>query len=402
MNIHPAAALFPMLSPERLAELAADIHENGLREAIVMLNGVILDGRNRHRACEMAGITPQFRHVPADTNPWLFVWSLNGQRRDLNNDQRYIIWEKCSANDNVWQAEREAIADEANRKRSEAATAGLVGRAAAKKAAEPEFSDPTTCGATKPQPIENHTEKPKVSKSPAAEKKAAAAGVDRGTVERNDWLKKHRPDLHKQVENGLLTASKAQSIAKKEERAADIAAQKLAIEDGTAKLPEGVFEVVCMDPPWNYGRDYDPDGSRVANPYPEMTQEQLIAMQPPFADEGVLFLWTTHQFIWDAKTLMDHWGFAYKASLVWDKERLGLGAWFRMQCEFCLVGIKGNPSWTNTTWRDVIREPRREHSRKPEAFYAMVESVTVGRRLDFFSREGRAGWEAFGNDSAKF
>jgi N6-adenosine-specific RNA methylase IME4 len=79
-----------------------------------------------------------------------------------------------------------------------------------------------------------------------------------------------------------------------------------------------------------------------------------------------------------------------------------MGMWLRMQCEFCLVGIKGNPPWNNTKWRDIIRESRREHSRKPDGFYEMVEDITIGRRLDFFSREQRNGWEAFGNDTGKF
>ena len=189
---------------------------------------------------------------------------------------------------------------------------------------------------------------------------------------------------------------------KKLDRMIQIAKQREAIESGAVKLPEGVFEVVAIAPPWNYGREYDPETSRVANPYPEMSQEQILALNPPFAEDCVLFLWTTQAFIWDAKALMDSWGFTYKAAIVWDKERLGMGAWLRMQCEFCLVGIKGKPAWNNTKWRDIIRESRREHSRKPEAFYEMVEDITMGRRLDFFSREARNGWEAFGNDTSKF
>jgi len=189
---------------------------------------------------------------------------------------------------------------------------------------------------------------------------------------------------------------------KKERRAYEIQQQRDDIKQGVTLLPAGVFEVVAIDPPWNYGREYDPDGSRVANPYPEMTQEQLLELEPPFADDCVLFLWTTHQFIWDAKALIDKWGFAYKAALVWDKERIGMGHWVRMQCEFCLVAVKGKPMWDNTTWRDIIREPRREHSRKPDAFYTMVEAVTIGRRLEYFSREQRQGWDVFGNDTTKF
>ena len=157
-----------------------------------------------------------------------------------------------------------------------------------------------------------------------------------------------------------------------------------------------------MDPPWNYGSNYSSECWRSACPYPEMTQPQLLDLNPPFTDDAVLFLWTTHRFIWDAKALLLHWGFEYKATLVWDKENMGMGRWFRLQCEFCLLGIKGKPIWQNTEWRDIIREPRREHSRKPEIFYRMVEQITVGRRLDYFSRDQREGWEAFGNDTRKF
>ena len=200
----------------------------------------------------------------------------------------------------------------------------------------------------------------------------------------------------------VVTPSAITVEVKRERREEEINVQRKAIQDETVKLPEGVFEVLVVDPPWAYNRGYDPEGSRVANPYPELSQQQLKELQLPAAGNSVLFLWTTHQFIWDAKELLTHWGFTYKAMMVWDKEKIGMGVWLRMQCEFCLVGIKGKPIWENTTWRDIIREPRRQHSRKPESFYRMVEDVTAGRKLDYFSRGERDGWEIYGNDTQKF
>jgi N6-adenosine-specific RNA methylase IME4 len=199
-----------------------------------------------------------------------------------------------------------------------------------------------------------------------------------------------------------LTTSRVLNAAKEYERKNDIAQQKQYIEAGAIEKPDGLFDVIAIDPPWNYGREYDPEGSRVANPYPEMSQTELLEMKPPFKPDAVCFLWTTHAFIWDAKQLLDHWGFTYKACIVWDKEKIGMGAWLRMQCEFCLVGVKGKPFWNNTTWRDIIREPRRQHSRKPDAFYEMVEAITAGRRLDYFSREQRTNWVSYGNTPEKF
>ena len=400
---HPAAAIFPMMDAERLAELAADIKANGLKEPIRLYGGMVLDGRNRLEACRIAEVAPRFEHVAEGESPWAAAWSFNGQRRDLSTDQRYLLWAECSGNDEAWQAEQQRARDEAN-----------AARAAATKERERKpdgtlTSRATTCGTTGQEASADGDEvrgttKTTSPKKPArsTDRKAKTANVDRGTVERNDWLSKHRPDLHERVKAGDMTSSKAVSTAKKEAREVEIQKQREAIASGEADLPDGLFEVVVMDPPWNYGREYDPETSRVANPYPEMTQEELLAMEPPFASDAALFLWTTHQFIWDAKALMDRWGFTYKAALVWDKEKMGMGAWLRMQCEFCLIGVRGKPTWDNSSWRDIIREPRREHSRKPETFYRMVEAVTVGRRLDFFSREARDGWESFGNDTSKF
>jgi len=185
------------------------------------------------------------------------------------------------------------------------------------------------------------------------------------------------------------------------QRKATVEKQKEDLENNSPKL-EGTFDVIVIDPPWSYKREYDPTSSRVANPYPEMAQEELYNLSIPANNNCVMWLWTTHQFIWDAKDLLDYWSFDYKATLIWDKEKIGMGHWLRMQTEFCLLGIKGKPIWDNTTYRDIIREPRREHSRKPDAFYDMVESICYGSKLDYFSRNKRDGWAAFGNDLEKF
>jgi N6-adenosine-specific RNA methylase IME4 len=116
-----------------------------------------------------------------------------------------------------------------------------------------------------------------------------------------------------------------------------------------------------------------------------------------------MFLWTTHKFIWDAKKLLETWGFDYRSIIVWDKEKMGMGDLFRMQCEFCLVGIKGKPLLSNPhNLRDIIREPRREHSRKPEAFYEMVDTLCKGSKVEYFARKQREGYVVYGNDTGKF
>lgn len=138
---------------------------------------------------------------------------------------------------------------------------------------------------------------------------------------------------------------------------------------------EGQHEVIVIDSPWPYGTEYDAETRRVASPYRELSLEQLYEYQLPIAPNCVLWLWTTHKFLRDALELMEHWGFDYKLTLAWDKEKLGMGVWLRCQVEFCLLGIRGSPEWELSNERDIIREARRQHSRKPESFYEMVERI---------------------------
>ena len=202
-----------------------------------------------------------------------------------------------------------------------------------------------------------------------------------------------------------------QEIKKEEKKIERIELIEKQIEDiEKGLLPElnGLFDVISVDPPWPYeGQNknitsFDAVGRRVANPYPEMSIEDIKKIQMPLMDNAVVLLWTTHKFLPDAFEILKQWNLEYKATLVWNKEKIGMGAWFRMQCEFCIVGVKGKPYWENTTFRDIINEPRREHSRKPDLFFEMIEKITMGRRLEYFSREKRNGWEVFGNDINKF
>jgi len=141
----------------------------------------------------------------------------------------------------------------------------------------------------------------------------------------------------------------------------------------------------------------------VASPYPEMTLEAIASTEFPFADDCILWLWTTHKFLPVSFEMLENWGLEYKATMVWNKEKLGIGYFLRMQCEFCLLAIKGNPVWEATDLRDIITEARREHSRKPEAFYEMVLSICPKPISEAFARTKRKGIKIItGNEIDKF
>ena len=80
----------------------------------------------------------------------------------------------------------------------------------------------------------------------------------------------------------------------------------------------------------------------------------------------------------------------------------GTGEWLRGQTEHCLLAIRGKPVFLHGSHSTALEAARREHSRKPEEFYALVEATSPGSKVELFARERRNGWQAFGNQTDKF
>lgn len=353
--------LIPPLTAEEYNNLEESIKQDGCRDALILWQDTLIDGHNRYEICTRYGV--EFKTIQKEfedieqVKDWMDFNQLS--RRNLTPDQRQIMIGR--------RYNREKKSHGGDRK-----SIGQIG-----------------------------------TLIPTATKLADEYKIGERTVKRYattatefEKLQVEKPELAKEIWSGGRTLVEVKKEEKIKTRIESIEKQK----ENIKTIPEitGVYDVIVIDPPWNYGREYDPDGSRVANPYPEMSQDELKNMVLKSSDNSIIWLWTTHKFIWDAKELLNLWGFKYKAILTWDKENIGMGHWLRMQTEFCLFGIKGNPIWDNTTFRDIIREKRREHSRKPDQFYTMVESICYGSKIEYFAREQREGWESTGNDINKF
>ena len=231
------------------------------------------------------------------------------------------------------------------------------------------------------------------NKRESSESRAIANAPPEVTQKVKDAIKK---------KGDVITPHKVANEIKKHNRETEIKETIAKIESEPVLPFADKYNVIVIDPPWNYGRKYDPESSRVANPYPEMSQEELLNLEIPADKDCIIWLWTTHAFIWDAKDLLDSWGFEYKAILTWNKEKMGMGSWLRMQCEFCLMGVKGKPFIKSKSERDIITESRREHSRKPEAFYKLIDRFCVGNKLEMFARAKRDNWNIYGAETDKF
>lgn len=160
------------------------------------------------------------------------------------------------------------------------------------------------------------------------------------------------------------------------------------------------FQTVYADPPWSYGNQ----GTRAAtnNHYGGLTVEEICAFPVAqlAADKSHLHLWTTNAFLFEAKRVMEAWGFEYKSVMLWIKPQLGLGNYWRVCHEFLLFGNRGGLSMgdarkTIKSWRQV---DRMAHSEKPEEFRRLIESVSFAPRLEMFGRKVMPGWTVFGNE----
>lgn len=171
------------------------------------------------------------------------------------------------------------------------------------------------------------------------------------------------------------------------------------------------FRCIVADPPWPYGkfnngandRKSFSGGGALPLPYKAMTVQEIAALPVSgMADENAhLYLWTTSRYLPDAFAVMKAWGFRYSQTLVWAKTPggLGLGGAFAPTTEFVLFGRRGKLPATrrvNSTWWNWKRQNK--HSRKPEEFQNMVESVSPGPYLELFARRKRPGWAVWGNE----
>ena len=367
--------LIPPLTPEECRQLEENVVAEGCRDALVVWNGVVVDGHNRYEICRKHGIEFKTVDKQFEDRDAAKVWIINNQkgRRNLTDGWK---WE---------------LAQEKKKLLAEKGRENIV-------EAQKERHNVTLSPSDKDR---SHNTQKEI---------AAELGWSAGKVAQADYVWKHGDDeVKEKVKRGEETVKGAYSTIKKEQRKHEIEEQKAAIESGEVNLPDGFFEVINIDPPWDYQEkggfgvdNHNVYSNRGGVDYATMTTEEIKNIVLPAADNSVVFLWTTHKFLSSAFEILERWGYEYKATVVWDKEKIGIGRTLRLQCEFCLLGIKGKPLLNTGSERDIIREPRREHSRKPEAFYSFVDRFTVGRKLDYFSRQGRRGWEHYGAETGKF
>lgn len=172
----------------------------------------------------------------------------------------------------------------------------------------------------------------------------------------------------------------------------------------------GKFGTILADPPWRFTNrtgKMAPEHKRLAR-YSTMTLQQIMELPIPqlALPKSHLYLWVPNALILEGLEVMKRWGFVYKTNLVWYKIRKdggpdgrGVGFYFRNVTELVLFGVRGHLRTLAPGRRQVniIQSRKREHSRKPDELYEIVEHCSPGPYLELFARHKRRGWRQWGD-----
>jgi N6-adenosine-specific RNA methylase IME4 len=192
-------------------------------------------------------------------------------------------------------------------------------------------------------------------------------------------------------------------------------AKPLRAEQEAPPLPviAGGFKTVYADPPWQFQNrtgKVAPEHRRLDR-YSTMTLDTIKAL--PVADhvakDAHLYLWVPNALLPDGLDVMRAWGFRYVSNIIWAKRRKdggpdgrGVGFYFRNVTEILLFGVRGSMRTLSPARSQVnmVETRKREHSRKPDEFYPLIEACSPGPYLEMFARRPQPGWSAYGDEAA--
>ena len=176
------------------------------------------------------------------------------------------------------------------------------------------------------------------------------------------------------------------------------------------------FGTVLADPPWQFQNrtgKVAPEHSRLSR-YSTMSLPEIKSLPVVHAAAPVchLYLWVPNALLPEGLDVMKAWGFQYKSNIIWHKIRKdggpdgrGVGFYFRNVTEILLFGVRGKNARTldpGRTQVNFMATRKREHSRKPNEQYTLVESCSPGPRLELFARGNRAKWTSWGNQAETY
>jgi len=190
-------------------------------------------------------------------------------------------------------------------------------------------------------------------------------------------------------------------------------AEKNPAEDLNDKV-NGQFSTILADPPWQFQNrtgKVAPEHQRLLR-YPTMELEEIkrLPVARFAAASSHLYLWVPNGLLQEGLQVMSAWGFTYKSNIIWYKVRKdggpdgrGVGFYFRNVTEMILFGIRGRMRTLppGRTQVNILATRKREHSRKPDEIYDIIEACSPGPYLELFARFTRENWAQWGNEDVE-
>ena len=376
------------LSSEEFEKLEASILSEGIRDPLVVWQGILLDGYHRYKIAQEHGLdykTVEVELPDRDTaKEWILVNQL-GRRNLTEQEASYYRGKLYSAKKQQGKRTDLTLAQNVLKSDTAEELGKQYGVSHMTIKRDEQFSKAVD----------------KVANEIGEEAKQAIllgkAGVPKERVEQLIEIKHEAPELVEPILSGEITISKAMREINRENKISNIIEK--AAESRT--LDEiGIYSVIYADPPWSYDHPIS-DSRRIENQYPTMSIDEICALDVPSisADDAILFLWVTTPMLEKGFRVLNAWGFEYRTSMVWVKPSIGMGQWVRQRHELLLIGVKGNiPTPRDGDKPDsVIEAPRLEHSKKPEIVYEIIEKMYPELpKVELFSRNKRNGWETWG------
>jgi N6-adenosine-specific RNA methylase IME4 len=171
------------------------------------------------------------------------------------------------------------------------------------------------------------------------------------------------------------------------------------------------FHTILADPPWQFQNrtgKMAPEHKRLSR-YDTLSLQEIMQLNvlECIVEPAHLYLWVPNALLAEGLEVMKAWGFSYKTNIVWYKIRKdggpdgrGVGFYFRNVTELLLFGVRGKNARTlqpGRTQVNIVNTMKREHSRKPDEVYDLIESCSPGPYLELFARGKRANWEQWGD-----
>lgn len=350
-------SLIPPLLPEEYIGLEESIKEEGCRDAIIIWDGIIIDGHNRYEICKNHNI--KFRTIEKKFNDRdeAKIWILKNQfnRRNLSELDKYRL--------TTQKLEIESLRDKAKEHHGRGKTLSTNDKVIdTRKEIAKDLKWSTG----------------KVAQAEIVEKKASFEQKENIAYGKESIHSVYKKLQYKQIINDFVQP----------------------------ELPYGKYNIILADPSWKY---YEGGLHNQSQHYKTLEIEEIkkIPVSDLSADNSILFLWVTFPILKEAFEVIEAWGFKYSTvGFVWIKKNkkedsyfFGLGNWTRSNVELCLIATRGKILRQDASISQIIDSKIEEHSKKPDVIYdKIIQLVGDLPKIELFARQKREGWESWGNE----